>query len=64
MLAKLLTNVVLISGVALGGVLYLDHKNSASEAAQKDAQMLAAEKRQTTVKVCLLYTSPSPRDRG
>ena len=50
MLAKLLTNVVLISGVALGGVLYLDHKNSASEAAQKDAQMLAAEKRQTTAK--------------
>ena len=26
MLAKLITNVVLIAGTALGGVLYLNHK--------------------------------------
>ena len=43
MLAKLLTNVVLISGVALGGVLYLDHRNKKSDAAAAQAQAEAAQ---------------------
>ena len=34
MLVKLLTNTVLIAGVAIAGVLYLDHKGKSSEAAQ------------------------------
>jgi len=38
MLAKLITNVVLIAGTALGGVLYLDHKNSERESALTSAQ--------------------------
>lgn len=50
MLAKLLTNVVLISAVAIGGVMYLDHKESksdaaASEAAAQEAKRTAETKR-------------------
>ena len=50
MLAKLLTNVVIISAIALGGVLYLDHKNSLSEAAQKETKVPAVETRRSTAK--------------
>jgi len=38
MLAKLLTNVVLIAGTAICGVLYLDHKNSKIETAKVETQ--------------------------
>jgi len=47
MLAKLLTNVVLIAGVALGGVKYLDYKNKKSEAAATQAQADAAQETAT-----------------
>ena len=50
MLAKLLTNVVLIAGTAMAGVLYLDYRNSASEAAEKEAQNIALQTRQATSK--------------
>ena len=43
MLAKLLTNTVLIAGVAIGGVLYLDHKEKSRDAAVAEAQINAAE---------------------
>lgn len=43
MLAKLLTNTVLIAGVAIGGVLYLDHKEKSRDAAATEAQIDAAK---------------------
>ncbi len=46
MLAKLLTNVVLIAGVALGGVLYLDYKDKQRESSAAATQ---AETQQTPV---------------
>lgn len=52
MLAKLLTNVVLIAGVALGGVTYLDYKNKKAEQsaaiAQAEADQAAATKPRST----------------
>ena len=50
MLAKLITNVVLIAGTALGGVLYLNHKSSASEAVQKETQTQTVETRVSVAK--------------
>jgi aspartyl protease family protein len=50
MLAKLLTNVVLIASTAVGGVLYLDNRNSKSEAAQGEAQSVAVKSRQAESK--------------
>ncbi len=50
MLAKLLTNTVLIAGVAIGGVLYLDQKENARDAAVAQAQEEAAEQTATTSK--------------
>jgi len=45
MLAKLLTNAVLIAGIALGGVVYLDYKNkkSAESAALEQSQAETAQ---------------------
>lgn len=50
MLVKLLTNTVLIASVAIGGVLYLDHKEKMREADQAEAQAEAALAQKTTVK--------------
>jgi len=54
MFAKLFTNVVLISAVALGGVLYLDYKNKKSNASQEQSsvevtQAATPKKRSTPV---------------
>jgi len=54
MLVKLLTNTVLIAGVAVGGVLYLDHKGKSEDAAQTQGQTQDVQKREATVK-------PQPR---
>lgn len=43
MLAKLLTNTVLIAGVAIGGVLYLDHKEKARDAYAAQAQSVSTQ---------------------
>lgn len=50
MLVKLLTNTVLIAGVAVGGVLYLDHKEKTEDAAQAQVQTQDVQKRETAVK--------------
>ena len=50
MLAKLLTNIVLIAGVAVGGVLYLDHKDKSRDAAQVAAAAKAANVETTAVR--------------
>lgn len=50
MLVKLLTNVGLIAGIAIGGVLYLDYKNTKSELAEADAQAAALEIKKTASK--------------
>lgn len=50
MLVKLLTNTVLIASVAIGGVLYLEHKDKTREASQADAQAQSVQSRQATVK--------------
>ncbi len=39
MLVKLLTNTVLIAGVAIAGVLYLDHREKTSDSAQAEVQI-------------------------
>ena len=43
MLVKLVTNAVIITGTAFGGVLYLDHKKSVSEDLQKAANSAAVD---------------------
>jgi len=48
MLVKLLTNSVVIAGVAIGGVVYLDHQGKKGDAAKQDAIALAAESASTT----------------
>ncbi|MEP4052446.1 MAG: TIGR02281 family clan AA aspartic protease [Litorimonas sp.] len=50
MLVKLLTNTVLIAGVAVGGVLYLDYKGKSEDAAQMQAQTQDVQKLQTAAK--------------
>lgn len=50
MLVKLLTNTVLIASVAIGGVLYLDHKDKTREAVKADAQTQALIETQTKPK--------------
>lgn len=45
MSAKLLTNAILITGLAVGGVMYLDHKKSAVDTAQANAQAEKLESR-------------------
>jgi aspartyl protease family protein len=47
MLVKLLTNTVLIVGVAIGGVLYLEHKQDAKDAAQVEAQIQSLQTPET-----------------
>lgn len=43
MLTKLLTNTVLIAGVAIAGVLYLDYKEKSTTSAQAEASVQAAQ---------------------
>lgn len=50
MLVKLLTNTVLIAGVAIAGVLYLDYKEKTKNVAQAEAQVQSAQKNITTSK--------------
>lgn len=50
MLVKLLTNTVLIAGVAIAGVLYLDHKQDEKDAAQTEAQIQSRQTRNTPPK--------------
>jgi len=50
MLVKLLTNTVLIAGVAIAGVLYLDYKEKMSDSAQAEVQAQAAQHQEATNK--------------
>ena len=43
MLSKLLTNTVLIAGIAIGGVLYLDHKEQTKASAPVEAQSVQVD---------------------
>lgn len=48
MLAKLLINAGLVGGTAIGGILYIDHKNTERDAAKAAAQIEAIESQSRT----------------
>ena len=68
MLDKLLINVVLIAGIAIGGVLYLDYKKSTLATAQAENQAATIEKRPAVVSTQKKSTASAsvvsiPKDR-